>query len=144
MLIFENKSDYYTDMKRVLFVLWQCTWGILQTLCGLVVFLWHIGEKHYWYHNAICTEWNRNTGVSLGLFIFVWPNDKKCVMHEYGHSIQSLFLGPLYLLVIGIPSFVWCNFMGGYRRRHRLMYSEFYPERSADYLGEKVVKERLL
>lgn len=24
--------------------------------------------------------------------------------HEYGHTIQSRYLGPLYLLVIGLPS----------------------------------------
>ena len=29
-------------------------------------------------------------------------------MHEYGHSVQSRRLGPLYLAVIGIPSLVFC------------------------------------
>lgn len=26
------------------------------------------------------------------------------LVHEYGHTIQSLMLGPLYLAIIGIPS----------------------------------------
>ena len=46
-------------------------------------------------------------GVSLGNYIFL-DNDGYygyvTVRHEYGHQKQSLMLGPLYLLVIGLPS----------------------------------------
>ena len=44
-------------MKKLLFILIQCTWGILQTLLGLILFLFNIRKKHYWYSNAIVTEW---------------------------------------------------------------------------------------
>ena len=45
--------------------------------------------------------------VSLGNYIFLDSNgyyDYKTIKHEHGHQIQSLILGPLYLIVIGLPS----------------------------------------
>lgn len=53
------------------------------------------------------------SSFSLGEFIFFnevhtylesWDLVQK---HEHGHSIQSRILGPLYLLLIGLPSFAW-------------------------------------
>ena len=49
-------------------------------------------------------------GFSLGSFIFCTQKfydnvqAKTLLAHEAGHSIQSLYLGWLYLLVIGLPS----------------------------------------
>ena len=131
-------------MKRLLFIIWQWTWGFIQTFCGFVLFLINFKCKHYWYHNALVTVWDKNKGVSLGLFIFVWPDDQSCVVHEYGHSIQSLILGPLYFVVIGIPSAIWCNVLAGYRKRRRKNYYDFYPEKSANYLGSRATGERVL
>ncbi len=53
-----------------------------------------------------------NCGVSLGNYIILdtenYMNDsyntRITVSHEHGHQIQSLHLGWLYLLLIGIPS----------------------------------------
>jgi hypothetical protein len=51
-------------------------------------------------------------GVTLGDRIFI----SKCyhgeylnliIAHESGHVLQSKYLGPLYLLVIGIPYILW-------------------------------------
>ena len=50
-----------------------------------------------------------NCGVSLGNYIFLDSDgyyDYKTVKHEHGHQIQSLILGPLYLIVIGLPSII--------------------------------------
>lgn len=49
-------------------------------------------------------------GVSLGNYILLHKNYKKrkdlkvTVMHEHGHQIQSLYLGWMYLMIIGILS----------------------------------------
>ena len=110
-------------MKKVLYFIWQCTWGSLQTLLGFLNFIIHIGNKHYFYHGAIITEWKNPSSVSLGLFVFVtkdpyfyeklkneYSKEELCsrlLVHEYGHTIQSLILGPLYLIVMGIPSTLW-------------------------------------
>lgn len=107
---------------KMMYILWQWTWGILQTLLGFLVFLWHIKNKHYSYYGAIVTEWESKSSVSLGCFVFVTKGpyfaDKlpdipvneslsRLLVHEYGHTIQSLILGPLYLIAMGIPSTLW-------------------------------------
>lgn len=75
-------------------------------------------------------------GLSLGPIIFVrrYPNNQETwntVKHEFGHSLQSRYLGPLYLIIIGLPSLIWAAIhtakMGSY-------YS-FYTEKWADKLG---------
>lgn len=47
-----------------------------------------------------------NSGVSLGDYIILTRNnrDYKTIHHEHGHQKQSRMLGPLYLIVIGLPS----------------------------------------
>lgn len=46
--------------------------------------------------------------VSLGSYIFISSKATRDVIkHEYGHIKQSLLLGPLYLIIIGIPSILW-------------------------------------
>lgn len=46
--------------------------------------------------------------VSLGSYIFIsYRATRNAMMHEYGHVKQSLMLGPLYLIIIGIPSILW-------------------------------------
>ena len=89
------------------------------------MFIKHFKNKHYTYHGAIITEWNVKSSMSLGLFVFVTSEpyfakkyegqinieelSKRLLVHEYGHTIQSLILGPLYLIVIGIPSIGNCE-----------------------------------
>ena len=48
-----------------------------------------------------------NCGISLGNYIFLDVDgiyDDITIKHEYGHQKQSLMLGPLYLIIIGLPS----------------------------------------
>lgn len=50
-----------------------------------------------------------NSGISLGNYIFLDSDgyyNYTTVKHEHGHQIQSLILGPLYLIVIGLPSII--------------------------------------
>lgn len=117
----------------------QCTWGLPQTLVGLAVFLGCRRAPHQGFHGAVHTRWSGKGGISLGLFIFTpdsgddWGGDM--VWHEYGHTYQSLMLGPLYLLVIGLPSLIWCNCFEKYRNINQVPYSAFYAEKWADALG---------
>lgn len=48
------------------------------------------------------------SGISLGNYIILESGHRyfKTLQHEHGHQKQSLYLGPLYLLVIGLPSFI--------------------------------------
>lgn len=122
----------------------QCTWGIFQSIGGLAVFLCHYSCPHQQFHGAVHTSWEKNSGVSLGMFIFTprceGEQGEKLKVHEYGHTWQSLILGPLYLPVIGLPSMVWfkAERFRKLRREKNLPYSAFYTEKWADWLGEKV------
>lgn len=64
--------------------------------------------------------------------------------HEYGHTIQSLVLGPLYLPVVGIPSLVWAGFPPVARkwRTGARGYYSFVTERSADRLAARFTPRR--
>lgn len=64
-------------------------------------------------------------------------------VHEYGHTIQSLILGPLYLFVVGIPSFIWCNNKKciAMRQDNNKSYYDLYCESWANRLGEAVTHE---
>lgn len=136
-------------LKSVLYWCVQCTWGLLQTVMGLVLFVRYSRCKHEFYHGAILTYHDGNWGgVSLGSFIFVngnrpevWTKDAR--VHEYGHTIQSLIFGPLYLVVIALPSIVWCSSKTLHQKRMRgeLNYYDLYCESSANTLGALVTKE---
>lgn len=89
-------------MKNTLLYLWQ----LPQNLLGLLVILFTKAEKT----NAFYYRTGRyRFGVSLGKYIiFGAVSDRyvkwQSVKHEQGHQKQSLYLGWLYLLVIGLPS----------------------------------------
>ncbi|MBR0121631.1 MAG: hypothetical protein IJM10_07580, partial [Clostridia bacterium] len=105
-------------MNAFLFYFLQFSWGIVQNLAGFIAFLVLAPtHKHERFHNAVITYVNAKGfgGLSMGMFIFMgtskaegWAHDTK--IHEYGHSFQSILLGPLYLIVVGLPSSIWCNF----------------------------------
>ncbi len=143
----------------IIYRFWQSTWGCLQTLLGFIVFLFHIKDEHFSYHGAVVTKWKSKSSVSLGMFVFITnspffadkfkdeiPLDElnnRLLVHEYGHTVQSLILGPLYLIVMGIPSTLW-GFLPNLakkRREHKISYFSFFTEKWANNLGEKVVGE---
>ncbi|MDE7280284.1 MAG: hypothetical protein K2N36_00900 [Ruminiclostridium sp.] len=141
-------------MKIFLYRLCQCTYGLLQTLLGFLMFLKYIKNPHYTFHGAIVTEWHSGSSLSLGMFLFVSTIYKekpetrelydRLVVHEYGHTIQSLLLGPLYLIVIGLPSVLWAAlpFLRKRRRERKISYYSFYTESWANAWGEMAAKEK--
>lgn len=130
-----NKIKQYLFLSLYIFL--QCTWGILQTLAGLALLIRHRSCPHHFFIGAVHTCWNRPDGISLGLFIFTQKDCREMTVHEYGHTWQSLILGPFYLPVIGLPSLLWCRlpFFRQLRQEKALPYSAFFTERWADRLG---------
>lgn len=131
----------------------------MQTFVGFILFLANIRRRHFFYHGAIVTVWGSLSSVSLGMFLFVAGAGKRgergaegerepsraLVVHEYGHTIQSLLLGPLYLPVIGLPSLIWANLpVFVQKRRNGVPYSAFWTESGANRLGERATGERSL
>jgi len=132
-------------MKILLYRICQCTWGCLQTLLGLCLFLLNDKEKHSSFHGAIITTWEYASSVSLGMFVFLTKEDPsdRLLVHEYGHTVQSMILGPLFLIVIGIPSLLWAGLpcFRKLRKEKQISYFDFYTERWADAWGEWVTKD---
>lgn len=144
-------------MKKLFYAIIQIIWGFPQTLVGFIVFLSTIRCPHHNFYGAVCTSWKFKSSVSLGLFMFVsddpfysYAHQKvnydesifynMLAVHEYGHTIQSLILGPLYLPVVGLPSLIWAKTEYYQRKRavERLSYFSVFPENQANKLGEKV------
>lgn len=116
-------------------------------------FIWQLPQVivafiYYWYlsyHNEIldtCTYQGaivfikrKSCGsVTLGNHIFLSPRaTDTTIKHEYGHTRQSLILGPLYLIVIGIPSIIWAVLHK--KIAPNKSYYWFYTESNANKLG---------
>ncbi len=147
-------------MRIALYYLIQCTWGVVQSTLGVIYFIFYFSDRHYLYHGAVVTEWNAKSSVSLGMFVFVTKEpyfydklkseytieelSQRLLVHEYGHTIQSLILGPLYLIIIGIPSTLWgflpcCNIK---RKAKSISYFSFFTEKWANFLGEQVTGQK--
>lgn len=137
-------------MKKIFFVVFQCTWGLTQTLLGAIIFLIHIRYPHKMYRGCIDTKWNSSGGMSLGLFIFTPGEEDRRTeqvrIHEYGHCIQSLLLGPLYLPVIGIISYTWANlsYFKNMRRDKKIPYTACFVEKWASRLGKWITGEEAI
>lgn len=140
---------------RLAYIVCQLTWGFPQSFIGCIMWCFYVRCPHSVYRGAVVTYWDKKSAVSLGLFLFLprsshietvsspsperIERSRKLHTHEYGHSIQSLFLGPLYLLFIGIPSLLWAGFpplSRKWRKGERGYYS-FITERFADYLAAR-------
>ena len=124
-------------MKTILFRLWQWTWGFPQTLVGLIVYLCCRKCPHGQYHGCITTRWRNRGSMGMGMFLFLGSEDSQVRVHEFGHSVQSLIFGPLFLPIMGIPSFLWCNLpvLRRLRKEKAISYYCFYPESTANALG---------
>ena len=143
-------------MKYAVYRAVQAVWGLPQSLAGFGVFLAYRRCPHFGYHGACVTLWGRPCqSMSLGPFLFLEGEPEnyadpeqpcperfgRILVHEYGHTVQSLILGPLYLPLIGLPSVIWANApaLKARRRRLRSSYYAFWPERNANWLGERVL-----
>ena len=151
-------------MSDMIFTIIQWTWGFPQTAAGAVLFLHHRnrpGVQHFRWHGSSVTVWKSPASVSLGKFIFLTDDPlyyyphlrgkisrdealKQLLVHEYGHTIQSLALGPLYLFAVGLPSMLWSRLprMQKRRRERKISYYSAPFERGANRLGEIVTGEK--
>ena len=134
--------------KTSLLTVLQWTWGLPQNLVGGAMVLFLDKYKIERFHEAYVVYakpfqlFGREMRgcVSLGNFLFdiderfgsaeeyAYESDNGIIHHEYGHTLQSAVLGPLYLFVIGVPSFLVSQriikYSGGYH--------DFYTEHWAD------------
>lgn len=132
-------------MKKLILYLWQ----LPQNLLGLLlIIICRAKRKHYYDIPCyICKLFH--SGISLGQYIILdeiylrlpYLDLIDVLKHENGHSKQSLRLGWLYLLVVGLPSIIRNIYdrikhkKWSYTKRCKWYYGG-YPENWADKLGE--------
>lgn len=131
-------------MKKTLLYIWQ----LPQNLLGLLVIKATRAELSTEFINRDQPYYRSRLnhcsfGVCLGEYIIFGAYSASIDgwKHEAGHRKQSRMLGPLYLLVVGLPSItrnVWdrmvaCRFWDVARRTD--WYYGGYPEKWADRLG---------
>lgn len=93
------------------------------------------GNNHRLPSSLLFLNKQMRGGISLGRYIIMngsYAGDTNSWMHERGHSVQSMMLGPLYLLVIGLPSVLWAAW---WNEKRGVSYYEFFTEKWADILG---------
>lgn len=143
-------------VRAIFFYLLQATWCLPQNIVGAFARIFLRGRS-FRYHGSLVTIYrcsertaNRIGAFSLSCFIFIpeaWDEEyrRRVVVHEYGHVVQSLMLGPFYLAAVGLPSVIWAN---RYQKRFTryasrgVRYTDRFPENEADRLGEKVTGEK--
>ena len=135
------------NLIKILIIIWELPQTLLA--CIIIVFIKGKIVKRQTFRNVnIFYVKDFPGGISLGRFIILdkrYSNNELTIRHEYGHTIQSIYLGWFYLLIIGIPSItriiIW--------RLLKLdspIYYKGYPENWADKLGfiEEERKKRVL
>jgi len=140
-------------MKGALLFLWELPQNLLGLLNLGINFARRTIRHARFDRDRLMVEISpRGNAVSLGYFVFWCAEDNPFVPvgpenidHEYGHSIQSRWLGPLYLPVVGVPSMARVFYALGYKaikgKRWGGYYSGF-PENWADRLGGADVSRR--
>ena len=115
-------------MKKILAWTGLFIWQILQNLVALAMMPF-LGKMTLMYKKRYCWSFyctNMRGSISLGNFIFLGSKSDTTAGHELGHVVDSHWMGPLYLFIIGIPSILWAaKFKTG-------NYYKFYTERRAN------------
>lgn len=134
---------------------------IIKYIRNLILFIWQLPQHivaliYFGYLVMMCKDLGVDSrykqatvipcimrgAITLGNYVFVGLNSeyRKTVKHELGHTIQSKILGPLYLIVIGIPSITYCGLRRLFPSLRKKNYYDFYTEKWANNLSEKYIK----
>ena len=134
---------------------------IMKYIRNLILFIWQLPQHivaliYFGYLVMMCKDLGVDSrykqatvipcimrgAVTLGNYVFVGLNSeyRKTVKHELGHTIQSKILGPLYLIIIGIPSITYCGLRRIFPSLRKKNYYNFYTEKWANNLSEKYIK----
>lgn len=130
-------------IRNLILFIWQLPQHLLAILyIGYLVMMCKDLGVDSRYKQAVVIPCIMRGAVTLGCYVFVGLNSeyRKTVKHELGHTRQSLILGPLYLIVIGIPSITYCGLRRIFPSLRKKNYYDFYTEKWANNLSEKYIK----
>ena len=147
-------------MKTALYCIWQFTWGFLQSLLGLLNFLIHIKDKHYFYHGAVLQNGKTNqvsrlvclflsqvnlifmkssnliTQKTSFLIDYLYTNTDIPYSHLF--SVRYILLLSAFLQLYG----VFLPYTNRMRREKKISYFSFFTERWANELGERATNQK--
>ena len=121
---------------KIILIIWELPQTIL---AGMIIFIRRkriTGGEIYKKTKIIYIN-KFPAGISLGRFIILndkYKSNELSIKHEYGHSIQSMYIGWFYLFVIGLPSIIRV-LVWRIRRLKSLDYYKGYPENWANKIG---------
>lgn len=127
-------------INKVIMYLWQFPQNIL-AICleGILCSSSKRGPKYGGNTSIICDIFP--SSLSLGDYIFIHSNSSlSSIRHECGHCKQSKILGPIYLIIVGLPSIIhriiWgiCKKLGIHWD-----YNKFFTESWATKLGNSTI-----
>lgn len=129
-------NRFLNVLKNIILWIWQ----LPQNLIGFTISLF----SHKNPYKGLSVYFNDHffrSGVSLGNYIILdsaylnYVGLENTIKHEHGHQIQSLYLGPLYLIVIGIPSICGNIYSKIFHKSSEWYYNQPW-EHWADKLGK--------
>ena len=144
-------------IEFLLYWILQLTWGIFANILGFIVTIFVLiflkGRMHKNCYGLITEVGGNWGGVSLGAFALCGsyltetsdcynPSDYEYVRrHEFGHSLQNIILGPLFIFVVAIPSGIryWLARYG----KLKSDYEAIWFERTATSWGTNFINKRL-
>ncbi|MGI6090632.1 MAG: hypothetical protein ACOYEL_04520 [Saccharofermentanales bacterium] len=149
-----KRHKFNTTIGKIVMYLMQWTWGIFQNLLGLLLLLCIRHKTLHHFHGAVIVEYPAQKFKQLGAFtlgMFIFCNDpdpetkQNLLTHEYGHTIQSIIYGPFYIPLVGFCSLRWAHTYSKNREQFNaanIFYTDKYPEKQANYWGEKILGQR--
>ena len=141
--MFEMMKLIMKYIRNLILFIWQLPQHIIALIYfGYLVMMCKDLGIDSRYKQAIVIPCIMRGAITLGNYVFVGLNSeyKETVKHELGHTIQSKILGPLYLIIIGIPSITYCGLRWIFPSLRKKNYYNFYTERTANNLSEKYIK----
>ena len=132
-------------IKKILLYIWQ----LPQNILGLFIIALSKVKRHSYCGYWVCSimpgyghstyKWS---AISLGNYIISSKELSPATLdHERGHQVQSKYLGPLYLIAVGIPSFFRAIYKNLFNKDN-YWYHSGYPENWADKLGRQLYYEK--
>ena len=141
---FRKKQFFLPPKNSALFYILSFTWGLPAVLFGAfaALFIRMIGYRPKKYGWGWCFEIpGINWGLNLGLFFIAPPDNERIRMHEHGHSIQNMYLGPFFPFAVSFPSVIrfWYRKILAKRKKQIREYDSAWFEKSATASGYALI-----
>ena len=133
-------------MKKILrsfFSVLLYIWQLPQILLGLCLLLAYRAKKFDTIQGIYYFKGSMGGAISLGQIVITSQYNstrEEIIKHEFGHTVQSKILGPLYLLIIGIFSGTHAWLDCKTCKTHPDGYYHYWTESWANKLADKYYK----